>query len=121
MSWSMEKVPEAAAAEQPSAGAKELGAGSQEAEESLLAKAFALLERRRQTLQAPRHPPITRTLHTFPVWAAIRSVPTGELRCECSFRVGGSGRRPLESADPGGGRVGPYERDGSRMVVLDRV
>ena len=35
--------------------------------------------------------------------------------------VGGSGRRPLESADPAGVRVGPYERHVSKLVVLDRV
>ena len=43
-----------------------------------------------------------RTVHTFAVWAATRFVPTGELRRERSFRVGACGRRPLESADPGG-------------------
>ena len=62
-----------------------------------------------------------RTVHTFAVWAATRFVLTVELRRECSFRVGACGRRPLESADPAGVRVGPYERHVSKLVVLDRV
>ena len=62
-----------------------------------------------------------RPVHTFAVWATTRFVPTGELRRECSFRVGACGRRPLESADPAGVRVGPYERHVSKLVVLDRV
>ena len=38
-----------------------------------------------------------------------------------SLGVGGSGRRPLQSADPAGVRVGPYERHVSKLVVLDSV
>ena len=44
-----------------------------------------------------------RTVHTVGLRAATRFVPTGELRRECSFRVGACGRRPLESTDPGSG------------------
>ena len=53
--------------------------------------------------------------------AATLFVPTGELRRGCSARVGACGRRPLESADPRGGRVGLFEIYGSRVVVLDNV
>ena len=59
-----------------------------------------------------------RTVHTFAVWAATRFVPTGELRRERSFRVGACGRRPLESADPGGVRVGPYKRVSNRWSLV---
>ena len=59
-----------------------------------------------------------RTVHTFAVWAATRLVPTGELRRERSFRVGACGRRPLESADPGGVRVGPYKRVSNRWSLV---
>ena len=41
-----------------------------------------------------------RTVHTFAVWATTRFVPTGELRRECSARVGACGRRPLRIRRP---------------------
>ena len=43
------------------------------------------------------------------------------LGCDLFSRVGACGRRPSESADPAGVRVGPYERHVSKLVVLDRV
>ena len=60
-------------------------------------------EKRKETDDAEPSQRSPRTVHTFAVWATTRFVPTGELRRECSFRVGACGRRPLESADP----VGP--------------
>ena len=43
-----------------------------------------------------------------------------KIRCVAIsfFGVGGSGRRPLESADPGGVRVGPYKRVSNRWSLV---
>ena len=61
-----------------------------------------------------------RTVHTFAVRATTRFVPTGELRRECSARVGACGRRPLESADPKGPACGSPEGK-SESVATDSV
>ena len=52
---------------------------------------------------------------------ATLSPATEKLGVHLFSRVGACGRRPLESADPAGVRVGPYERHVSKLVVLDRV
>ena len=66
--------------------------------------------------------------HTFAHGLDIRSFSfatlspaTEKLRVHLFSRVGACGRRPLESADPAGVRVGPYERHVSKLVVLDSV
>ena len=58
-------------------------------------------EYRKETGDAEPSQRSPHTVHTFAFWATTLVVPTGELRRECSFRVGACGRRPLESADPG--------------------
>ena len=47
-------------------------------------------------------------------------LPLRKIRCATTslFGVGGSGRRPLESADPGGVRVGPYKRVSNRWSLV---
>ena len=40
------------------------------------------------------------------------------MGCDPFSRVGACGRRPLESADPGGVRVGPYKRVSNRWSLV---
>ena len=57
-------------------------------------------QKRKETDDAEPSQRSPHTVHTFAVWATTRFVPTGELRRECSFRVGACGRRPLRIRRP---------------------